>query len=167
MNTECTQVQLEFQGVGRRKVQGAFDGGHISSDGGALLLRELDIRLKLSHRFSQCFTDHRNPKFIEHSLEQLLSQRLYGLALGYEDLNDHNDLRHDPLLALAIGKSAPEVHSLASSSTLNRLELTPADANKKSRYKKTVYHPEAYRGVNGGAFSGIIQKAPQRNRPGF
>lgn len=152
MKTECIPSQLEFQGANRRSVVAAFDGGHLSSDGGALLLREVDARLGITRRLAQCFTDHRHPDLVEHSVEELVAQRLYGLALGYEDLNDHDDLMRDPLLALALGKrdvegqqrrrASDQGKALASSSTLNRLELTPADAGVHSRYKKTVHHPE-------------------------
>jgi len=152
MKTECTRWQMEFQGLGRRKVQGAFDGGPISSDGGAVLLRETDARFGITERLAACFTDHRDPELIEHSALELVRQRVYGLALGYEDLNDHDDLMRDPLLALALGKPDAEGRGrrreqdrgkpLASSSTLNRLELTPAEATALSRYKKIVYHPD-------------------------
>ena len=153
MTTECTPKQLQFQGLGKRRVNAAFDGGHISSDGGALLLREMDLRLDLTNRFASCFTDHRDQDAVEHSVAQLLRQRVYGIALGYEDLNDHDDLMRDPLLALTLGKVDAEGldrrreqdrgKPLASSSTLNRLELTPPDASHKSRYKKIVYHPDS------------------------
>lgn len=150
MKTECNPEQLEFQGHGKRKVQAEFDGGALSSDGGALLLREVDARLGATVRFGACFTDHRDPDMIEHSVLELVRQRVYGIALGYEDLNDHDDLRWDPLLALSVGKDDVEGQdrrrqsdkgkALASSKTLNRLELTPADAGPQSRYKKVVYH---------------------------
>lgn len=150
MSTACSPGQLEFPGVGRRRVRAAFDGGPLSSDGGALLLRQTDLRLRLVERFAACFTDHRDAGLTEHRVVELLRQRVYGIALGYEDLNDHNDLRGDPLLAVAVGKADPDGHTrlraadrgkaLASASTLNRLELTPADATPASRYKKVVYH---------------------------
>ena len=105
MKTECTADQMEFQGVGRRKVQAAFDGGHLSSDGGALLLREADSRFNILNRLAQCFTDYRHPDAIEHTVLELLRQRVFALTLGYEDLNDHNNLRRDPLMALASGKT--------------------------------------------------------------
>lgn len=152
MITECTPVQMEFQGLGKRKVVASFDGGHLSSDGGALLLRELDSRLNITDRFAACFTDYRDAELVEHTLPTLLRQRIFGLALGYEDLNDHDRLRLDPLIALASGREDIEgkerLHDadrgkpLASPSTLNRLELTPEDANANSRYKKLVYHAE-------------------------
>ena len=100
MKTECSAGQLEFHGLGRRAVVGEFDGGKISSDSGGLLLREVEKRTHILKRLAGCFMDHRDPDQIEHSLESLIKQRVMGLALGYEDLNDHDTLRHDPLLAL-------------------------------------------------------------------
>ena len=108
MKTECTPIRIEFQGLGRRKIQGAFNGGHISSDGGAVLLREMDARFGITEGLASCFTDHRDPDRIEHSVPELVRQRVYGLALGYEDRNDHDDLKWDPLLALALGKGDVE-----------------------------------------------------------
>ena len=152
MTTECTPIQMEFQGVGRRKVAASFDGGHLSSDGGALLLREAEERFRIVERFAACFTDLRDERYVEHSVLELLRQRIFGIALGYEDLNDHDKLRLDPLIALASGKEDLEGKNrrreedrgkpLASPSTLNRLELTPEDVNEDSRYKKLVYHGE-------------------------
>jgi hypothetical protein len=134
--------------LGSRQVLADFDGGDISSDGGALLLRKTEELTGVIRQFAGCFTDHRNPNLIEHSLEELLAQRVYGLALGYEDLNDHDDLRCDPLLAAVVGKRDPSGESrqrsrdrgkpLAGKSTLNRLELSPVGADKGSRYKKIV-----------------------------
>jgi len=125
---------------------GRFDGGRITTDGGGLLLREAERVTGIIRRFADCFTDYRDPERIEHTVEQLVAQRVYGLALGYEDLNDHDDLRHDPLLAVLVGKEDPlgrDRHryedrgkALAGKSTLNRLELTPVRANAASRYKK-------------------------------
>lgn len=171
MKTECTSAQLEFQGLGRRKVQAAFDGGHLSTDGGALLLRETDARLGVTKRLAECFTDHREQDAVEHSVLELVRQRVYGLSLGYEDLNDHNDLKWDPLLALALDKRDLEGKSrhrrsdrgkvLASASTLNRLELTPADAGTHSRYKKVIYHPEQIEELLVDVFLDSFKKAPK------
>jgi len=171
MNTECTTEQLEFQGLGRRRVEAAFDGGHLSSDGGVLLLREVDARLGLTERFARCFTDFRNPDAIEHRVLELARQRVYGLALGYEDLNDHDDLMRDPLLALALGKRDLEGRNrhrkqdkgkaLASSSTLNRIELTPPDATGKSRYKKVVYHPQEIQELLIAVFLESFEQTPE------
>ena len=148
MNTQCTPVQMEFPGVGRRRIVGRFDGGTLSSDAGALLLRDVEERTGLLAKVSRCFTDYRDPRRIEHSVEDLVAQRVVGLALGYEDLNDHDELRHDPLLAAVTGKLDPSGSSrvrardrgkaLAGKNTLNRLELTPVEANARSRYKKIV-----------------------------
>ena len=148
MNTECTAVQLEFPGVGRRRLVARFDGGAISSDAGALLLKAVEARTGLLAGASRCFVDHRDPQRIEHSVEELVSQRVVALALGYEDLNDHDELRHDVLLASVVGKEDPtgstrvqprdRGKALAGKSTLNRLELTPDDASGSSRYKKIV-----------------------------
>jgi hypothetical protein len=98
--TECIESRLAFTREGKREVVAEFNGGTISSDGGALLLRETDQRINLLGRFGQCFLDGRNPALIEHRIEEMLAQRVYGLALGYEDLNDHEQLRYDPLLGL-------------------------------------------------------------------
>ena len=96
-NTECIQSRFEFAGVGSRSVVARFDGGTISSDAGGLLLRQTDERLNLLPRLAQCFLDGRDQDLVEHSLEQMLAHRVYGLALGYEDLNDHEQLRKDPM----------------------------------------------------------------------
>jgi hypothetical protein len=153
MNTECTAEQLEFHALGRRTVVGKFDGGRITSDGGGVLLREVEQRIHILKRFSDCFTDYRNPELIEHTVESLIKQRVFGIALGYEDLNDHDALRHDELLALLSDKEdltgndrvrgQDKGKALAGKSTLNRLELTPLNANGKSRYKKIVANPVA------------------------
>lgn len=143
VETQCNQKSFEFSKHFRRRVSARFDGGPISSDGGAVLLRETDRRLKLLERLAGCFRDRRDPARCEHSVSALVSQRVYGLALGYEDLNDHDQLRHDPLLAMAAGKADPtgagrrrerdRGKALAGKSTLNRLELTTDGAD---RYKK-------------------------------
>jgi len=153
MTTECKPEQLEFHALGRREVVGRFDGGRITSDGGGVLLREVDLRLGLMGRLASCFIDHRDPELIEHSVQSLLAQRIYALALGYEDLNDHDVLRADSLLALLVGKTdvtgerrARERDRgcpLAGSSTLNRLELSEPEQAASSRYKRIAADPEA------------------------
>lgn len=95
MPTQCNPEQLEFAGVGRRRVIAAFDGGRVSSNAGALLLQRTDQAIGLIDRLAQCFIDRRNPDLIEHSVRTLIGQRVFGMALGYEDLNDHEQLRHD------------------------------------------------------------------------
>src|SRR3954449_2633055 len=98
--TECNQSGFGFENCGGREVVASFDGGTISSDGGALLLRQTDQRLNLLPRLAECFLDGRNQNLIDHSIQEMLSQRVYGLALGYEDLNDHEQLRHDPVFGI-------------------------------------------------------------------
>lgn len=134
--TECIESRFDFATHYRREVVGEFNGGTITSDGGALLLRETDRRMNLLGRFSECFLDGRNPVLVKHQVEQMLAQRVYGLALGYEDLNDHEQLRKDPLLGLLAGKTEPGKEPLAGKSTLNRMELGDG---QPSRYKKITY----------------------------
>ena len=146
MQTECNTSQLDFQPLEKRKLVGIFDGGAITSDAGGLLLREIDVKTEIIGRFAECFTDYRDGERIEHSVGELVAQRVYGLALGYEDLNDHDQLRHDPLMAVLVGKQDPTGQdrvrerdrgkALAGKSTLNRLELSPPRADENSRYKK-------------------------------
>ncbi len=152
MKTECTPNQLEFHALGRREVVGKFDGGNITSDAGGLLLRETEKRIGIISGFARCFEDKRNPEAIEHTVGELVAQRIYGLALGYEDLNDHDDLRGDPLFAVLVGKEDPEGEKrirprdrgkgAAGKSTLNRLELTPSTpTGAELRYKKIIMRP--------------------------
>jgi len=103
--TQCNPRKYEFQGIKGRLVEGGFDGGRISSDGGALLLRELIEQRGYIRSFAKCFEDYRREELIEHTLEALLGQRVLGLCLGYEDLNDHDELRKDPLLSILSGES--------------------------------------------------------------
>ena len=102
--TQCNRNRLHFQGHGRREVVAQFDGGMITSDAGGLLLREVNEAFGVIRKFASCFRDHRDGELIEHPVEQLLAQRVMGIALGYEDLNDHDELRHDPLMALLCGR---------------------------------------------------------------
>ena len=107
MTTECNGKLFEFHPLGQWEVRADFDGGAISSDGGGLLLREVEKRTGIIARFADCFQDHRDAERIEHRVEELVAQRVYGLALGYEDLNDHDELRRDPLLAVLAEKADP------------------------------------------------------------
>src|SRR5437660_6756157 len=138
MSTECNQFVFGFHPLKQREIRAQFDGGAITSDGGGLLLREVEKRIGILHQFAACFSDYRNADLIEHTVKELVAQRVYGLALGYEDLNDHEELRNDPLLAVLVEKSDPSQETLAGKSTLNRLELTRETASRKERYKKTV-----------------------------
>ena len=156
--TQCTPRQLEFSTVGRRRIVAQFDGGAISSDAGALLLKEVEARTGLLAGAARCFTDHRQPERVEHRVEELVAQRVMGLALGYEDLNDHDELRHDALFAAVVGK----VEALAGKSTLNRLELTRADASAASRYKKIVADEAALDALFVEQFVAAHRRAPKR-----
>jgi Transposase DDE domain group 1 len=150
MTTQCNSSYLDFPIVGTRAVLADFNGGDITSDGGGLLLRKTEELTAIIRQFAACFTDHRHPDRIEHPLLDLVAQRVYALALGYEDLNDHDDLRQDPLLATVVGKEDPTGQArprlrdrgkaLAGKSTLNRLELTPIGADTDSRYQKITCH---------------------------
>ena len=152
MKTECTWTKHQFQSLGRRRVEAAFDGGTVTTDAGALLLRETEEATGIVAKFSACFEDKRDAARVEHTLLELLKQRVFGLCLGYEDLVDHDDLRRDPLLAIACGKRDPSGQrrkrqrdrgaALAGKSTLNRLELTKLDATADERYAKIVCQQE-------------------------
>jgi hypothetical protein len=135
METECTMGTLQFQAVARRAVRARFDGGALTSDGGAVLLREVDRVTGILAQFAACFRDVRDPARVTHPVAALVRQRVYALALGYEDLNDHDQLRHDPLFAV-LAEAADLTAPLAGKSTLNRLELSAATVAEAERYKK-------------------------------
>jgi hypothetical protein len=151
MRTECSPIQLEFQGLGRRRVEAAFDAGQVTTDAGGLLLREIVSSTRMMERLAGCFRDRRRAERREHELVALLGQRIYGLALGYEDLNDHDQLRRDPLLAVLVGALDPTGQdrvrerdrgcALAGRHTLNRLEQSPSDDHHR-------YHRISYRSAD-------------------
>jgi len=153
LRTECNQESFQFHPLGGREVGGRFDGGAITSDAGGLLLREVEKRTGIIAQFAACFRDHRDPERIEHTVEELVAQRVYALALGYEDLNDHDQLRRDPLLAVLAEKRDPTGESRArerdqgkawaGKSTLNRLELTGSVVSEEERYKKIALEEAA------------------------
>jgi hypothetical protein len=158
--TECNQDRFEFASAhGRREIVAEFSGGTVSSDGGALLLQEADSKMNLLARFSQCFMDRRNPVLIEHSIEQMIRQRVYALALGYEDLNDHEQLRQDPLWSALAGKAQPGSEPLAGKSTLNRMEL---GAGIASRYKKITFWRDSVDELLVNVFLDAHPVAPQQ-----
>src|SRR3954447_9202222 len=143
MPTECSPMLFEFAPVEGRHVMGGFDGGAITSDAGALLLGATDRAIGLVDRFAGCFIDRRDPRYIEHRVATLVGQRVFGIALGYEDLNDHDELRHDPMMAVLAGKltaSRGDCAPVAGKSTLNRLELSRDEA---TRYHKIAHDPLA------------------------
>ena len=151
MHTECSVQEMLFQPLHGRQVKASFDGGMISGEGGALLLREVERQTGLIRRFAECFEDFRDPGSIDHSVYELVAQRIFALALGYDDLNDHDELRLDWLLATAVGKkdvtgqnrrrSRDRGKPLAGKSTLNRLELTLDTPSSDERYKKIASNP--------------------------
>lgn len=167
MTTDCNPQQLEFQGMTRRKVVASFDGGTLSSDGGVLLLAEVDRKRGLLEQFAACFSDHRNPALVEHSVAELVRQRVFALALAYEDLNDHDELRTDPLLAAVVGKADPTGSDrrqrqdrgkpLAGKSTLNRLEW---GAVKQDRYRRITVDDDAVGRFFVEAFLSAHEQAP-------
>jgi hypothetical protein len=157
--TECNQSTFRFEAHFSRQVVAQFDGVATTTDGGALLLRETDRKMGLLQRVVRCFTDARDPQRIEHSLSEMLAQRIYGLALGYEDLNDHEELRRDPLLAVVAGQRELQ-EPLAGKSTLNRLELTPAGSPLEERYHKITYSAEALDGLLVEIFLEAHRKPP-------
>lgn len=141
MPTECNPERFGFSSVESRRLEADFAGGSVTSDAGALLLGLTDRVVGVVKRFSACFSDGRHPGMIEHQVETLVAQRVFGLALGYEDLNDHDELRHDPVMAALAGKMAShrsDCAPLAGKSTLNRLELSRTQA---TRYHKISHDP--------------------------
>ena len=149
MHKQSDTKQIYFQGLGPRKVVTDFDGGTITSDAGGLLLREVDLAFDVIDNFTECFNDYRKQEAIEHPLRQLVAQRVFGIALGYEDLIDHDQLRYDPAIAALCGRADVEGRdrereqdkgkALAGKSTLNRLESADRDVGPMSRYKKIGY----------------------------
>jgi hypothetical protein len=143
MPTQCSRDLFGYERVEGREVVAAFDGGQVTADAGALLLGATDRAIGLVARFAACFADRRNPELIEHRVETLVAQRVFGIALGYEDLVDHDQLRHDPVLASLVGKleaRRQDCAPLAGKSTLNRLERTPL---VPSRYHKIIHDAAA------------------------
>ncbi len=172
MKTDCTAQQYLFQGPGRRQVVAAFDGGSISSDGGVMLLRRVDQLRRIVGRFAQCFDDARDQGQIEHTVEDLVRQRTFALALGYEDLNDHDELRLDPLLAVAVGKADPTGRcrkrerdrgkALAGKSTLNRLEWGLASKIDQDRYQRIAVDTAAVDRFFVELFLDAYKEAPEQ-----
>src|SRR5437870_7000212 len=160
MPTECSAEHFDFGTVEGRAVEAAFDGGLVSSDAGALLLGATDRAIGLIDRFAACFHDERREDLIEHEVATLVGQRVFGIALGYEDLNDHDELRHDPLMAVLAGKLAArreDCAPVAGKSTLNRLELSQL---APTRYHKISHNPVAIRNLFVDLFLEAHERAP-------
>ena len=177
MTTECNQEPFPFHPLNQREVRGQFDGGSITSDAGGLLLREVEKRTDIIGQFASCFTDYRDAELVEHGVAELVAQRIYGLALGYEDLNDHEELRRDPLLAVLVEKEdltgeerrrvRDQGTALAGKSTLNRMELGAAKLGEKERYKKIILDEAAVDRMLVDIFLQAHSDRPARDRIGF
>ena len=162
MPTECSPDLFEFAPVEGRHVVAAFDGGAISSDAGALLLGATDRAIGMMDRFASCFHDERRAEWIEHEVATLVGQRVFGIALGYEDLNDHDELRHDPMMAVLAGKLAArreDCAPVAGKSTLNRLELSKLEP---TRYHKISHNPVAIKKLAVELFLEAHTRAPKQ-----
>ena len=162
MPTECNPDQFGFARVERRSVVASFDGGAITSDAGGLLLGATDRAIRLVDRFAACFQDSRSARLIEHEVRTLVGQRVFGLALGYEDLNDHDTLRHDPIMAALAGKLSArrsDCAPLAGKSTLNRLELSRVEP---TRYHKVSHDTAAIERLFVDLFLEAHGKAPKQ-----
>ena len=162
MQTECSADLFGFAAVEGRKVVGGFDGGAITSDAGALLLGAADRAIGLTERFAACFHDTRRPHLIEHEVVTLLRQRVFGIALGYEDLNDHDELRRDPMMAVLAGKLAArreDCAPVAGKSTLNRLELSRL---QPTRYHRISHNPIAIKRLLVDLFVDAHERPPQQ-----
>jgi hypothetical protein len=163
MPTECSRDLFGYEVVEGRRVVAAFDGGQVTSDAGALLLGAANRAIGLVRRLARCFTDGRAPELVEHGVETMLMQRIYGIALGYEDLVDHDELRHDPVLATLVGKLEARRKGcapLAGKSTLNRLEHAPASALE--RYHKIGHDPRALEDLFVALFLEAHRTPPER-----
>src|SRR5580700_8093848 len=162
MPTECSAESFDFGTVEGRSVEAAFDGGLVTSDAGALLLGATDRAIRLMERFASCFHDERRPEWIEHEVATLVGQRVFGIALGYEDLNDHDELRHDPMMAVLAGKLAArreDCAPVAGKSTLNRLELSKLEP---TRYHKISHDPMAIKSLLVDLFVEAHERAPRQ-----
>lgn len=162
MPAECSAEAFEFARVEGRRVVAGFDGGRMTSDAGALLLGATDRAVRLIERFAGCFTDARAAGLVEHTVQTLVGQRVYGIALGYEDLNDHDELRHDPVMAVLAGKLAArrrDCAPVAGKSTLNRLELSRPEA---TRYHKVSHDPAAIEELFVTLFLEAYAQAPKQ-----
>ncbi|EDX73569.1 hypothetical protein MC7420_3743 [Coleofasciculus chthonoplastes PCC 7420] len=158
---------LKFGKKKGKEIIANFNGGQITSEAGIVWLAELDEKLRITARFAECFQDHRHLSYLNYSVHQLLSQRVYGIALGYEDVNDHDQLRYDPALAIALEKLNLDDSSsaiLAGKSTLNRLEYCPETIlqQQESRYHRIEANPEEIKKAFVDIFLESYQTPPQQ-----
>lgn len=165
--TNSNPTTYHFGQLGRRQVVADFNGGHITSDGGVALIAQIDRHFRITTRFAQCFEDHRDRKRVQHSLDDLIAQRIYGLVQGYQDLNDHDQLRTDPMFGIAVGKlesQHPRCAPLAGKSTLNRLEQAPSpeDIHQKDRYVRIAIKSQAIEQLLIDLFLDLSGPAPRR-----
>jgi hypothetical protein len=161
MQTECIAERFDFGTLEGRAVEAAFDAGPVTSDAGALLLKTTDRAIGLIDRFGACFHDERQRHLIEHEVRTLVGQRVFAIALGYEDLNDHDELRHDPMMAVLVGKlttKREECAPVAGKSTLNRLELSKVEP---TRYHRISHNPVAIRHLLVDLFIEARGRAPR------
>ena len=164
MAIPCCPAGMMFGRAGGRELVAEFDGGRVTSDAGSLLLGVTDRAIRLVDRFAACFRDGRHPAFVPHRVRSLVGQRIFGLALGYEDLVDHDDLRHDPVLGALLGRFKQDDATpalLAGKSTLNRLEHAPADA-AGGRYHKIGHDAAAIETVFVALFLDAFRAKPPR-----
>jgi hypothetical protein len=162
MPTECSAQSFDFGAVDGRRVEAAFDAGLVTSDAGALLLGATDRTIRMMDRFALCFHDERRPEYIEHKVATLVGQRVFGIALGYEDLNDHDELRHDPMMAILAGKVTArreDCAPVAGKSTLNRLELSK---HAPTRYHKISHNPMAIKNLLVDLFVEAQEREPRQ-----
>ena len=166
-STHCIPNQLEFGRIKGRKVIADFSGGRITSDAGIVLMAELDRKLRITSRFAECFRDYRDLSYVNYSVHKLLAQRVYGIVLGYEDVNDHDKLRYDPALAIALKKLnfiESNQKTLARKSTINRLEYCPKTIinQESSRYHKIEHNPQEIEKAFVEIFLASYKKPPRQ-----
>ena len=163
---QSSNRQINLDRLNGREVIANFDGGSITSDAGIVLLSELDEKLEITSRFASCFQDHRSSSYVHYPVHRLLAQRIYAIALGYEDVNDHDKLRNDPALAIALDRIShinPSQEIIAGKSTINRLEYCPEEIldQSKSRYHKIEHQPQKIEKVFIDIFLNSYERQPK------
>ena len=171
MPTECIRERFDFHPLNHREVVARFDGGEITSDAGALLLREVEHKTGILRQLAACFTDHRNPDRVEHHVSELIAQRIYGLALGYEDVNDHDRLRHDPFFALLAGKADPSGADRRCANDRGKAIAGKSTLNRRSRscwtwMRRTIRCTGTKKGASSTATTGNTATCRSTSSPG-